>query len=228
METYNLEEMNKLYKETNKRNEIFESKYLFKKTDKIANEIRQSSNEIFSNTLLLKQFHEQIISNVQMLKDVVTYEFLFYNPETKIDNPNDLIEQTKNELSKYQGIVGGFKIEDNIWLDCKSNTNRFKLKPNQFAIYNSINRNNIYDTNESYFLKLFCQHMTRFIDESNFDLSFYYKVYDDEDSDIGWILFICEDKSQNEYNDYEEFEDTNIDEIMECNDVNMLENTIEN
>ncbi len=216
-------EINNLYKEVNKKNEIFDARFLYKVNDNIADVIRSTSNEIFINTDLLQEYHKQIISNTQMIKDVLTYEFLFYNPPDKIFNMNDLIDMAKKELVRYQGIIGGHKIEDNEWIDC-NDSNRFKLKASQIAIYNTMNRNDSYDSDNIWFLKSFSRHMRRFISEDNYLLEFYYKLYDDERNDISWILFVCEDKKINKI----ESANSELDDIDDINFIDMEDEDLEN
>jgi hypothetical protein len=230
-----LNEMNNLYKEANKKNEIFDSRFLYRDNKSIANTIRNSSNELMSNTNLLKSVHEEIMSSVQMLKDVFTYEFLFYEPTIKILNASELLSMAQSELSRYQGIVGGYKIEDQEWIKCEQNS-RFKLNPSQIGIYNTMTRDNSYSENQVWFIKAFARHMRKFISYDDNFLSFYHKIYDDESNDISWILFICEDKSiyyndidnQHSYNTSEsdEFDegecmdpdDNELEEIIEMHD----------
>ena len=56
------------------------------------------------------------MSREQMIRDVLTYEFLFYEPDEKIEMVNtidDLLKICIEELKKSKGIVEGYKIEDN-------------------------------------------------------------------------------------------------------------------
>lgn len=204
-ESNNLTQMNTLYRENNKNNTIFNSKYLFKhpsddlnNPNNLADQIRNSSNEILTNIEVVKSYHSKIMTDVHMIRDVLTYEFLFYNPKQKISIIEELLATTIQELNKYQGIVGGYKIEDNEWLLLKESNHRFKLKPSQIGIYNTMDRNDCFDEGQTWFFKKFASHMRRFIcNDTNNGITFDYKLYDDESNDIGWILFICENKMLN-------------------------------
>lgn len=231
-----INEINDLYYEVNKKNLIFDAKFLFKTSEHLFYEnngikyhehisklIRESDQKIFTDETLLKSLHDKIMSNIQMIKNLLTYEFLFYTPENKISDQKELMSTAKNELFKYQGTVGGCKLEDVDWIDVdcqssKNKKNRFKLKPNQIAIYNTMNRNDSYDSEQIWFIKSFTKHMKKFI--KNDSLSFYYKMYDDESNDISWILFICEDDNNQNFIDENDENDENeqIEEIIDAND----------
>lgn len=189
-------EMDKLYKEENKRNSVFNSRFLFKTTEGLANQIRSSSDQLLSNFELIKTYHDKIMTNAQMIKDVLTYEFLFYDPEQKVSTTKDLFEIVKQEIHRYQSIVGGHKIEDNEWLDLEQSNKRFKLKPSQIGIYNSLNKDDCYDSDLRWFFKKFTNHVRKFIGSDK--ITFDYKLYEDEFNNIGWVLFVCEDNDINE------------------------------
>lgn len=202
------------YLNSNKDTEIFEPRFIYNKippevSSTLAAEIRanyESISPIGSNITLLDEYHKKITSHMQMLKDVLTYEFLFYTPDHKIDNLDELFHISDIEMKKYQGIIGGYHIEDTQWLVCDNETSkRFKIGPGQKAVYNSCDRENCFNDNLVWFLKQFKRHMKRFIGNPNLTVD--YKLYDDETNQIGWILFVCEDKILNSCDESEESDD---------------------
>ncbi len=202
------------YNVVNKNIITYDTRYSYTMTDKsIAQEIRNRYNDICTiekNNIdfdFVEQFHKKITSHTQMIKDILTYEFLFYDPVDKVYDLQSLMVTTISELAKYQGIIGGYNIEDSIWLQCTSEVqNRFKLKSNQFAIYNSCDSDACYDKDQKWFLKNFVKHMKKWIGSDNLTID--YKLYDDETNEICWILIVCEDRMNN-YNFNDDFNDDN-------------------
>lgn len=163
--------------------------------NEIANYIKQNLTTIIGNDSELWRIIKKIIPKEKIIKDLITYEFLYSVPDSnKMTNDMEkIILLTTSELSKYQGTVGGFNIEDNQWLRC-SEKSRFKIKKNQICIYNSITKELCYDPELIWFLKYFVRHMNKYLlPDSNIDID--YKLIDDEDHEICWILILFRNKN---------------------------------
>jgi hypothetical protein len=160
----------------------------------MASFIRSNCVDIRSNENMLFSVYKKIIPYEKILKDILTYEFLFYEPKDseKVGTIDELINLSISELKKYQGIVGGFYIEDMEWLQCTSDI-RFKIKPNQKIIYNTIETCGSTDRDNVLFLKDFVNHMKRFINNDKITMS--NKIFDDENNEISWILLVFEENN---------------------------------
>jgi len=180
--------------------DVFNHSNTFKKNASMLNSaelasfIRTNNTSLKSNDSMLFNVYKKITPFEKVLKDVLTYEFLFYEPSDleKVNTIDELINISLLELKKYQGIVGGFYIEDVDWLLCTSES-RFEPKSNQKLIYNSIEKHGCYDKDNVSFLRNFVNHMKKFI--SNDKITMNYKLLDDENNEICWILFVFEIKT---------------------------------
>lgn len=175
------------YESYSKKLLMFDNIDSFKTDDKISKFINQNYKEILSNEKLLKDTHDKILSTEQMIKNIFIYDFLFYEPseDEKVDTLENIINLAKNELAKFQGIVGGYDIEDEDWLFC---TDRFKLKSNQIGLFNSCDRNLITNENHCWFLKNITTRIKKFISGDNIRVK--YDMFDDEFNNIVWIVLI--------------------------------------
>ena len=221
-QTENLEE---LYKKASIKKITFSKKFLFNDNNitnaiQIANNIKNNKNEIFSDIETLKNYHSQIITKAKMIKEILTYEMLFYNPSDKISTTNELIQICLDQLKQYQGIVGGYTIEDDTWLSIEVDNPRFKLKKSQIGIYNTIKIDDCYDSDLIWFLKKFTIHIRKFIDPNLNLITFDYKLYEDSNNSIGWVLFVCE------YNDQFDITDPieSIDSIDPTDPTDLIDN----
>lgn len=160
----------------------------------ISSDIRMNYSLLKSDDSYLFNVFKKITPREKMLKDILTYEFLFYNPLVKTKTIEDLLKMTFAELQKYQGIVGGFYIEDNTWIinDSESKS-RFKISESQTIIYNSVEKDRCYDRDQIWFLRNFVIHMKKFIDPS-LNVNIEYRLIDDESNQICWILIIFDTK----------------------------------
>ena len=177
----------KYYVTENIKREIYcDNEFNIKDVD-TANFIRHNITNIKNDDILLFSLVKKIRSKAEFIKDIIKYEFVYSNPDIQINNVNDFIIQTKKELNRYQGIIGGFNMEDNQWLDCVDG-GRFKLKPGKNGIYNSIEKEACFDNDLKWFLKNFVEHMKKFIKSTEINIS--YKIVDDDDNELCWILFL--------------------------------------
>lgn len=179
--------------------DLFNNTNMFKKDASIlesiqmASFIRTNCVDIKSNENMLFSVYRKIIPYEKILKDVLTYEFLFYEPKEteKVGTIDELINLSMSELKKYQGIIGGFYIEDTEWLRCETDS-RFKIKPNQKIIYNTIETSGSTERDNLLFLKNFVNHMKRFVNNDKIFMS--YKIFDDKNNEISWILLVFEEE----------------------------------
>jgi hypothetical protein len=181
--------------ELNKK-EIFGAKFLYNvQNNDVVENIRKLYNNDNKNidTELLKLYHNEIMTDNQRIKDILTFELLNYQPTDnhKSDSISELINITLNELKRYQNIVDECYFEDDEWIICNDNQNRFKMKYNQMGVYNTINVVKYYKSKQGLFLKMFVKHINKFI-FSNSKIIFDYKIYEDEGLKIKWILFLFE------------------------------------
>jgi hypothetical protein len=135
---------------------------------------------------------KKIMNQSTLLKEIFTYEFLNYTPKEQTNDMVKLFNIMINDMHKYQGVVGGFNIEDQQWIICDGTT-RFKPKDNQKAIYNSIQQFDCSDKSLKWYLKYFTRHIKKFIDPSS-NIIVNYKVFDDDHNEMCWIVFILEKK----------------------------------
>jgi hypothetical protein len=160
----------------------------------MANFIKDNLSHIKDDDTMLFSIAKKIIPRSRFVKDLITYEFLYSEPIRTINTRDELIVVANSELSRYQGVVGGFAIEDEIWLKCSDST-RFKMQPNQKGLYNSISKEQCDDKKLLWFLKNFVIHMKKFLLETS-NISLNYKIVDDDSNEICWILFIFEQRNK--------------------------------
>lgn len=139
----------------------------------------------------LYAIHKQIVPIEKVKKDILTYEFVYCDKNTKglfYDSIDDVFILLKTELDKYQWIVGGFNIDDKDWLECSEST-RFKPKATQRAIYNSFESR--YDDFELiWFIKTIVKRVSNYVDKTKNKI--YYKIIEDSSHEISWLIFIVE------------------------------------
>lgn len=192
MEKNVLVDMQKSYIEKYLNHNTFNASYNYNKMSspqEIAKFIRTNNTNLNMDDNLLFNIFKKITPVSKIFKDLLTYEFLFYDPIEKIENIDNLIELTQRELKKYQGKIGGYYIEDDDWILCTSPL-RFKIKNNQKILYNSIEKIACYDREQIWFLKKFVDHMKKFVKDCCVKID--YKIIDDENNEICWILLIFE------------------------------------
>lgn len=192
----NTENIEKSYESFSKRLRIFKHRNLYdinNTTNNTANYIHKNYEQILQNEEILKETHSKITSKQQMIKDIFTYDFLFYSPDEKdkVSSIDELLNITKIELAKYQGIVGGYGIEDNQWLECG---NRFELKNNQKGVFNTCLISLLKQADQLWFMKKLIKHMKKFANNTNLTIDF--KLFSDEFNEIGWIVIVAELKQQ--------------------------------
>lgn len=163
-------------------------------TDNLPEFIRLNKKTLEEDQSLLTETFLKIIPQTKMIKELYTYEMINFIPkeEHKVNNLDDLIKLMLFEMKLYQGIVGGFNLEDTEWRNCKT-SKRFEVNNNQQAYYNSIEQHNCADKEFIKFMNNFIKHIRKFIYDP-LKLSIDYKIYDDDYNELSWIILACEER----------------------------------
>ena len=130
-----------------------------------------------------------ILSDYNINKQLLTYDLRYGEPVEKISNIEVLCNYITELLTKYQGIVGGYYIDDPKWIKCDETTQcRFKIKKNQIILYNSVfNKYNLGETLE------FMELIRKKVEKSNVTNG-NIKLRIKQMNTIYWILFIIDFK----------------------------------
>jgi hypothetical protein len=148
-------------------------------------------NECFDDVQMFDMI-KKIVPRERLLKEILTYEFINNEPETKHNDIENILDLIKSEIKRYQNRIGGFGIEDIDWIVCTKDT-RIKKKENQYAIYNTISERYSREQEFIQFMDGFISHMKKFLtDDSKINIS--YKVIDDDFHSICWLVVVCEKK----------------------------------
>ena len=178
--------MNNSYKIEKFKKELFMTSR-FNKCDKMtASFIHYNLDKIKQDDIELNNLIKKIISPIQSIKLLTEYELLYYIPEKQIETINELIKFTLNNIKKFQGVIGGYDIEDSEWL---INKDRFNCNKNQKVIYNTIEQNNNNNGNNN-FISLYVDYLKRFVNNT---INIKYKFIDDSKNEICWIVIIFEE-----------------------------------
>lgn len=215
----NIGEMEQSYESYSRKIYMFENRNLFECDRNMATYIHKNYVELLKNDQMLSDVHKKIITKQQMIKDIFTYDFLCYKPDIdeKVSTIDKLANLTKMELARYQGVVGGYGIEDDEWLNC---TERFKLKSNQRGIFNTCHQKLIKNDDHTWFMRKIIKHMKKFIDTDDIDID--YKMFDDEFNEIAWIVIVFEKKEEDIESDESlessDFSQNDDDSVKSCDD----------
>jgi len=187
------DEVSKSYFIENLKNKLYnKQEYVTDNSQLLTNFIRDNDGLIKSDENVLSFVFRKIITHSKMIKEVYTYEMLNYNPDTKINNIDILINIILKEMNRYQGLIGGFYLEDTQWIKC-DNMTRFTPRKNQRAIYNSISKYGCRDRDFLTFLKNFISHMEKFVNNDG-SIVTKSKIVEDDSNELCWILIVCEQK----------------------------------
>lgn len=158
----------------------------------IANDIHKNCNDIEDNSDFIDTYYEKIVSKEKKIRELLTFDLLYYEPNEneKVSDLVSLKNKTIEELAKYQGIVGGYNLEDLVWNDCND---RFTLKDNQIGIFNTCAKNFIYDKDQIWFIKSLIKHIKKYV--KNDKLIADYKMFEDEHNSICWIILVFEERN---------------------------------
>lgn len=158
----------------------------------IAKQIKQVLNSGFDdnfNTLLL--LYKKIITHQKIVKELLNYEFLFYEPDNKNLSIEELLNVIKKIFDRYQLYLSGNLLDDTDWIIQRESSKRFKLKQNQIILVNSMDLKYIYDTQTINYLNNLIIHLYKYVNKEH--ISIKYKLCDDDDNDICWIIFVLTD-----------------------------------
>jgi hypothetical protein len=179
--------MNNSYKIEKLKTELYLTNRFNKCNSSLALYIYDNLNKIKYDDIELNKLAAKIISPIQSIKLLTEYELLNYQPETKFDKIDELVKFTLINIKKFQGIIGGYDIEDTEWL---INKDRFRISnKNQKVIYNTTEQKNNNAVNNN-FVSLYIDYLKRFVNEN---IKIKYKFIDDDKNEICWIVIIFEE-----------------------------------
>lgn len=190
------------------KNKVYRQTY-HEKPD-VVEHIHSNFNKILDNDVFAFNLFKQIINPAFVIKHLLEYELLCHVPDKKISDISVFINTIQCELKKYQGIVGGYDIEDDNWIvsdNTQNGSGRFKLTDKQKCIYNTVEQAYSNSSLRS-FLEKFTDYIKRYADE-NIELKC--KIIDDDDNEISWIVFIITEIPQLQYLSDDEAHDDQID-----------------
>lgn len=136
---------------------------------------------------LIYQYNQ--LSNEKMYKDLLSCNFLFYEPKIKYNNIDDLLNLTFNVIKQYQYVVGGFKIEDLEWTLVKDDE-YIKLEDNQKAIMNTVEQQYFDDKETELFIDTLIKHIKKY--NANENINIHYLFDNDIKREICFIFIIFE------------------------------------
>lgn len=191
MESKESKEINKNYLINNLKKELYTSSKFLDDNKDLSKYIHDNINLIKSEPDVMLHIYKKIISANYMIKNIIEYEFIYYEPEKKLSTMEDIIKLALTDISKFQNVIGGYDLEDNEWLNPDElTTKRFDLKTNQKIIYNTLAQKNR-NENNNHFMKLYIKYIKRFIsDESRISVT--HKLINDDENEICWVIIMFE------------------------------------
>lgn len=136
------------------------------------------------------ELYYSLIPQERIYKEMKTYEFLFYNPQTSFDNIDDIVTKSEDVLKIYQNVVGGYNIEDSDWIKLTESNKRFKIQDNQILLLNTITIRDAYDKDLLWFMTNLVTCLSKYTDETKIKIK--QKILRDDNNDICWILLVFE------------------------------------
>lgn len=159
----------------------------------VAKYINENITDIKMNDNLLFSIIKKIIPREKMIKEIITYEFVNFEPEKKTNDMTELISIAINQLKLYQYVVGGSCMEDIDWIIADEKS-RFKPKKDQMILYNTAERQFCFEKDQTWFLRHFVKRMKKYVDKDSINID--YKIIDDEYNNICWVMIVFEPKSK--------------------------------
>ena len=165
--------------------------------EQIHSDINNINKILTQNKVELKNIKEnnmelisKYITDNELHKLVVQHEFDNVKVDHQLSTIDEIIDLFKIVLHKYQGVIGGYNIEDPCWIvNIFPDKSRFKLKENMAVIYNTLSVDNINDKETFVFCEKILEHIKKFT-KNNIKL----KIIKDNNNDIIWIVYIIMDK----------------------------------
>lgn len=166
-----------------------ENQFVLDGNEEILEYISKNKDKICCDKEVAYDIYKKIIPYEKTLEKIFMFDFVCGKSNSNVNTLENTFSLLISELSKFQGLVGGFEIDDEDWLICTENT-RFKPLKNQKAIYNTVETFNV--TNKlTWFLNMLIKRINQSIEiESN--IKIHHKIYEDEKREISWIVIIVE------------------------------------
>ena len=164
----------------------------------ISKNIHNNFENIVNNNTdeLINLYYEKIICKEKKIKDLLTYDLIYYQPEEsdKISTLEEIKNLAINELKKYQQIVGGYFLEDDVWIvvDNINPSERLKIRDNQIALYNTCNIKLSNEPNQIWFIETFLKYIKKFIYNNSIKVK--YDIFEDTNNNIAFVVIIFENK----------------------------------
>jgi hypothetical protein len=143
----------------------------------------------------LSSMHRKVVSQSQMIRDILTYEIQYLGPldvSEKVSTVQEMVKLLHDALNRYQGVVGGFNMEDKHWIDHNETSRQFKVTTGVQVLANTTQRHALIDGDITDFVQRIILFASRFTDTILLD----YRIVEDTNNDIFWICFIIK-KGQN-------------------------------
>lgn len=151
--------------------------------------INNNMSSIEQNEEELLAIHNKIAHPSILIKNILTYELLHYEPQehekvSDLSSTSDLLERL---LNRYQNIVGGFFIEDIKWTKHTVGSSRFAIhNENTIVLSNTTTKEHLYNADITSFLHNIITHANKYVTNLNIT----YKIVDDYKNEIYWICII--------------------------------------
>ena len=128
-----------------------------------------------------------ILSQESIERQLLTYEFEHVGYDTKFSTISQLLKHTHGILKRYQGIVGGFDLEDADWCE-DQDLEKFNISEGKYIMYNTVDIN-LKDCND---INIFMEGIVRHISNSNANSNIHisYHICDDVTADVSWVIIV--------------------------------------
>lgn len=124
---HNLDALSNYYVTNEEKNDQILADFIHDKFDSM------KENEIRFTVL-------KCLSEIQMKKILLDYEFKKYTPTPKKMTKREYINLVKMMFNRYHQKAGGYYFEDNEWLIYDTSTYEFSIKKNELLFLNTINK----------------------------------------------------------------------------------------
>ena len=147
-------------------------------------------NNIDNTELVIQEAHK-VLSQDKLIKELLIFDLLNYSPkeEEKTNDMDIIISICVTALKKYQNRAGGYNIEDIDWIPANKESKRFKIKPTEKVLYNSVRKKH-YDTELVWFLDSILEHVKKYILDDVLKANIKYKIEYDERNCVCWVVFL--------------------------------------
>jgi hypothetical protein len=132
----------------------------------------------------------KIISDDKAMNEILAYELEYYVSQDKVNTFDEFVAIAQSALAKFQCKAGGHTIEDNEWILLRESNHRFKLKPNQTVLYNSV-------TKMTSQVSCFMNNVTRYIQSFTDVYNIKWKRIEDKQHYLYWIVLILDSSTKN-------------------------------